>query len=131
MDLYPLGKGWAVVYIDFADPALGALVASHVALESLYGQRAADIILCVTLLLQVHHLADLRRFRVLALAATRNSEGVWNIDVTANGTGLRAVPTDADGRRLAPMASLEESSVEGLAVTALIGIAVPAGIGSR
>jgi hypothetical protein len=119
------------VYIDFPDQALGALVASKAALESAYGQHAADIMVCVTLLLQVRHLADLRRFGVLALVASPTGDGMWSIGVTANGTGLRALPTDATGRRLAPTTVLEESTVKGIAVTALIGVPVPAGTGPR
>lgn len=119
------------MYIDFSDQALGALVASKAALEFAYGQHAADVMMCVTLLLEVRHLADLRNFGVLALVASPTGDGMWNVDVTANGTGLRAVPTDATGRRLAPTTALEEFTVKGIAVTALIGVPVPAGIGPR
>lgn len=120
------------MYLDFPEEALGALVASKFALELVYGEHCVNVMLCVSLLLQVRRLADLQRFACLRMVSAPASNGDQVIEVLHKGVGLRLHPVDNQGQFVSQWTRLEELDVERVAVTAVIGAPVVAArVGTR
>lgn len=114
------------MYLDFPNEALGALVASEFALESVYGEYCVNVMLCVSLLVQVRRLADLQWFTCLRVVSAPASNGDRVIEVLHKGVGLRLHPVDNQGQFVAQWTRLEEVDVERVAVTAVVGAPVVA-----
>ncbi|MGI5180130.1 hypothetical protein ACQEVZ_27770 [Dactylosporangium sp. CA-152071] len=115
------------MYVVFPDEALGALAASQAALEAVFGSRAADLMLCVVLLVEARNLGHLRLFGLFDISAVCTPDGRWTIDVVTNGVGLRLQPTDRHGRPMVQATELEESDVQQATVMQLLGVPVPVG----
>jgi len=111
------------VLLHFPDEALGALVASRAALESVLGDNSISVMLCVSLLMQVRRFADLAGFACLQVLPVSGHDHGMVVEVLHNGVGLQIQPIDDLGRSASEWLN-HDCAQQRVAVTALVGVAL-------
>lgn len=111
------------MYIEFTDPALGALVVSRTAFEALYGHSYDAMLMCLQLIDTVHRISDLLSLACLQVLTTALADGGLAIALThrPSGLGLQFHPLDRDYQVVQHWTDLGDLDGDTVTVTAVLG----------
>jgi hypothetical protein len=112
-----------VVYIEFADSALGALVTSRTAFEAMYGHSYDGMLLCLQVIDSVQRIADLLSLACLQVLTIALAGGGIAIALIhrPSGLGLQFHPLDRDYRVVQHWTDLGDLDGDTVNVTTVLG----------
>ena len=113
-----------VVYIEFADSALGALVTSRTAFEAMYGHSYDGMLMCLQVIDGAHRIADLLSLACLQLLSIALAGGGIAIALIhrPSGLGLQFHPLDRDYRVVQHWSDLGDLNGDTVNVTTVLGV---------
>jgi hypothetical protein len=113
-----------VVYIEFADSALGALVTSRAAFEAMYGHSYDGMLLCLQVIDGAHRIADLLSLACLQVLSIALAGGGIAIALIhrPSGLGLQFHPLDRGYRVVQHWTDLGDLDGDTVSVTTVLGV---------
>jgi hypothetical protein len=113
-----------VVYIEFTDSALGALVTSRTAFEAMYGHSYNGMLTCLQVIDGVHRIADLLSLACLQVLTIALAGGGIAIALIhrPSGLGLQFRPLDRDYRVVQHWTDLGDLDGDTVNVTTVLGV---------
>ena len=122
------------MYIEFTDSALGALVMSRTAFESMYGHSYNGVLMCLQVIDGASRIADLLSLACLQVLTIALAGGGVAIALThrPSGLGLQFHPLDRNYRVVQQWADLGDLDGDTVTVAAVLGVVLaPAPAASR